>query len=43
MNIIDELKSQALIYEKDGKYYSCCAKNEEITIEIKELVKAFEG
>ncbi|GAJ01061.1 unnamed protein product [marine sediment metagenome] len=31
------LIAQALIREKDGRYYSTCAMGEEITIELKEI------
>lgn len=37
---IEMLIKKAIIYEKDGKYYSSCARHEEITIELKSI---FEG
>lgn len=42
-NIVDKLIEEALIYKKDGKYYSNCAMNEEITIEIKNIFDECDG
>jgi hypothetical protein len=42
MSFIKMMKEKALIYEKDGKYFSCCVLDEEITIEIKELEQELE-
>ena len=41
MNLIELMKDEMLIYEKDGKYYSHCMKNEEITIEINNIISKF--
>lgn len=43
MDIVDWLKDYAIIYEKNGKYYSNCMKGEEITIEINKIKNKLSG
>lgn len=34
MILIKQLIKKAIVYERGGKYYSSCARHEEITIEL---------
>jgi len=42
MLFLELLIKKSLIYKKDEKYYSNCAINEEITIELKEIIEEIE-
>lgn len=39
MIFIKQLIKKAIIYEKGGKYYSSCARHEEITIELNTILE----
>lgn len=42
VNLIKLMKDNFLIYECDSKYYSSSAVGEEITIELKRIIKKLE-
>jgi len=43
MNVIECLIAEAMIIERDGKYYSSCHYGEEVTQEVKEIKQHLEG